>query len=294
MTNDAGPVSESGSEDAFDVQMRGYSRRQVDKFAANSRSQIRGLEERLSGSLGEMERLRTELSAARQALSSKPAHEQVSERVGRILKLAGDEAKAQRARAQDEIGKLRDDAQKEADRFRTEAREQTERMLTAARERAENATATAQAEADKIGNAARVDSEQAVNEATKKAESTLTSAKSQAKQMLDEATMRAGATHDGAERRLNLLTSRHTETMRHLTEIQDAVTNLVASDTARESLEDEVAKSVATSSAASNPGAAAPSPRTAASAAQGRHTPAPPGGRRPEREASAGGKAARS
>jgi len=65
--------------------------------------------------------------------------------------------------------------------------------------------------------------------------------------MLDEATMRATAIHDGAERRLNLLTSRHTETMRRLTEIRDVVTNLVASETARGSLEDEVAKSVASS-----------------------------------------------
>src|SRR5262249_48625493 len=84
--------------------------------------------------------------AARQALSDKPAHEQVSERVGQILKLAGEEATAQRAGAQDEIGKLRGEAQKEADRFRADAGEQAERMLTAAREQAENAVATAQAE----------------------------------------------------------------------------------------------------------------------------------------------------
>src|SRR5260370_16254780 len=34
-------------EDAFEVQMRGYSRRQVDEFVARSRSQTRDLEERL-------------------------------------------------------------------------------------------------------------------------------------------------------------------------------------------------------------------------------------------------------
>jgi vacuolar-type H+-ATPase subunit H len=95
-----------------------------------------------------------------------------------------------------------------------------------------------------------METERAINEATKDAESTLASAKSQAKQMLDEATVRASAIHDGAERRLNLLTSRHTETMRRLTEIRDVVTNLVASETSRGSLEDEVAKSVASSFAA--------------------------------------------
>jgi cell division septum initiation protein DivIVA len=251
MTDDADLMTDLDSEGAFEVQMRGYSRRQVDEFVARSRSQVRDLEERLSHALDETERVRLELTAARQGLSGKPAHEEISERVGQILKLADDEAKAQRGRAQDEIAKQRDDAKKEADRIRTEAREQTERMLTAAQEQAENAIATARAEADKMRNAARLETERAINEATKDAENTLATAKAQAKQMLDEATVRASAIHDGAERRLNLLTSRHTETMRRLTEIRDVVTNLVASETSRGSLEDEVAKSVASSFAAS-------------------------------------------
>jgi len=250
MTDDADLMTDLDSEGAFEVQMRGYSRRQVDEFVARSRSQVRDLEDRLSHALDETERVRLELTAARQGLSGKPAHEEISERVGQILKLADDEAKAQRNRAQEEIAKQREDAKKEADRIRTEAREQTERMLTAAQEQAENAIASARAEADKMRNAARLETERAIGEATKEAENTLASAKAQAKQMLDEATVRASAIHDGAERRLNLLTSRHTETMRRLTEIRDVVTNLVASETSRGSLEDEVAKSVASSFAA--------------------------------------------
>ena len=254
MTDDADLMTDLDSEGAFEVQMRGYSRRQVDEFVARSRSQVRDLEERLSHALDETERVRLELTAARQGLSGKPAHEEISERVGQILKLADDEAKAQRNRAQEEIAKQREDAKKEADRIRTEAREQTERMLTAAQEQAENAIATARAEADKTRNAARLETERAIGEATKEAENTLAAAKAQAKQMLDEATVRASAIHDGAERRLNLLTSRHTETMRRLTEIRDVVTNLVASETSRGSLEDEVAKSVASSFAAGGTG----------------------------------------
>ncbi len=265
-------MSDAEQEDAFEVQMRGYSRRQVDEFVARSRSQLRELEERLSRSLDDSERLRLELSAARQGLSTKPPHEEISERVGQILKLADDEAKAQRLRAQEDIAKQREEAKKEADRFRTEAREQTERMLTAAQEQAENAIATARAEAEKLRNSARIETERAINEATKEAETALASAKAQAKQMLDEATTRASAIHDGAERRLNLLTSRHTETMRRLTEIRDVVTNLVSSETARGSLEEEVAKSVATASAAS--GAPAQARPSVAAAAEGRHSPA--------------------
>jgi len=271
MTDDADLMTDLDSEGAFEVQMRGYSRRQVDEFVARSRSQTRDLEERLSQALDEMERVRLELTAARQGLSGKPAHEEISERVGQILKLADDEAKAQRHRAQEEIGKQREDAKKEADRIRAEAREQTERMLTAAQEQAENAIATARAEADKMRNSARLETERAISEATKDAENTLATAKAQAKQMLDEATVRASAIHDGAERRLNLLTSRHTETMRRLTEIRDVVTNLVASETSRGSLEDEVAKSVANTFAAGG-GQAAGGARTG-SAAEARRGP---------------------
>jgi len=257
MSNDADLMTDVDGEGAFEVQMRGYSRRQVDEFVARSRSQVRDLEERVARAHDESERVRLELTAARQGLAGKPAHEEISERVGQILKLADDEAKAQRVRAQEEIGKQREEAKKEADRIRTEAREQTERMLTAAQEQAENAIATARAEADKMRNSARLQTERAITEATKDAENKLASAKAQAKQMMDEATVRASAIHDGAERRLNLLTSRHTETMRRLTEIRDVVTNLVASETSRGSLEDEVNKSVAsTLSAGGGPGAA--------------------------------------
>ena len=283
MTDDADLMTDLDSEGAFEVQMRGYSRRQVDEFVARSRSQVRDLEERLSHALDETERVRLELTAARQGLSGKPAHEEISERVGQILKLADDEAKAQRNRAQEEIAKQREDAKKEADRIRTEAREQTERMLTAAQEQAENAIATARAEADKTRNAARLETERAIGEATKEAENTLAAAKAQAKQMLDEATTRATAIHDGAERRLNLLTSRHTETMRRLTEIRDVVTNLVSSETARGSLEEEVAKSVATASGTT----ATASTGRAASTADTRHTPAQMPGRGGARDSAA-------
>jgi len=152
-------------------------------------------------------------------------------------------------------------------------------MLTAAQEQAENAIATARAEADKMRNSARLETERAIHEATKDAENTLSSAKAQAKQMLDEATVRASAIHDGAERRLNLLTSRHTETMRRLTEIRDVVTNLVASETSRGSLEDEVAKSVANTFAAA--GGQAPAGGRPGGPAEARR---PPTGRAGARE----------
>ena len=276
-------LAESGQEDLFEKEMRGYSRRRVDEFVAKNRSQIRDLEDRLSRELDANERLRLELSSVRQATEEKPAHEEISERVGQILKLADDEAKSQRDRASEDIAKLRSDAKAETDKLRAdakaetdkvraEAHEQAERMLSAAQEQAEHSIATAKAEADKTRAGARSEAERAVADATKHAENAVAAAKSQAKQQLDEATARATAIHDGAERRLNLLMSRHVEAIRRLTEIRDVVTTLVAGEASRGSLEDEVAKAVA--SAVGTPDAKAGAPQVAQ--AEGRHATSAP------------------
>jgi cell division septum initiation protein DivIVA len=236
----------SSQEDAFEVQLRGYSRKQVDDFVARCRSQVRELEERLGRSLDETEHLRQETQALRQqSLVNRPAHEEVSERISQILKLADDEAHAQKNRADDDIKKQLSDAQQEADRSRKEAREQAEHMLTAAQEQAERAISSARSEADKTRTTARAEADHMTADAHKKADHALSAAKAQAKQTLDEATARAAAIHDGAERRLNLLSTRHAETIRRLTDILDGVSGLVAAETARPSLEDEVDQTVA-------------------------------------------------
>jgi hypothetical protein len=99
----------------------------------------------------------------------------------------------------------------------------------------------------------------------------------QAKQQLDDATARATAIHDGAERRLNLLISRHTETVRRLTEIRDVVTSLVSGEVSRGSLEDEVNRALGVQQAAN--GGPAPDGRA------GGHEQAQPGTHRAPRQA---------
>ena len=257
-------------EDAFEMQMRGYSRRQVDEFIARCRSQIRDLEQRLARALDDNEELKRDLATARQqALGAKPAHEEVSERIAQILKLADDEARSQKSKAHEEIARQRNDAQTDAEKSRAEAREQAERMLTAAQEQAERAITSARAEAEKTLTAARTEAERTTTEARKKSENALASAKAQAKKALDEATARATAIHDGAERRLNLLSTRHSETIKRLTDILDGVSGLVAAETARMSLEDEVDQATAKATSASEPNGA---PRAAAEGA-GRRRP---------------------
>jgi cell division septum initiation protein DivIVA len=253
----------------FEMQMRGYSRRQVDEYVARRNAEIRDLEHRLARALDESEHLRREISTVRQqALAGRPAHEEVSERIGQILKLAEDEAKAQRNKTDEEIAglraetqqeseRLRTEARQESDRVRTDAREQAERMLTAAQEQAERTISVARTEADKLRNSARTEADQLTSESRKQADSALGEAKAQSKRVLDEATARATAIHDGAERRLSLLSTRHAETVRRLTDILDGVQGLVAAEAARMSLEDEVNQSVSTAVAALEPATSA-------------------------------------
>jgi len=281
-------------EDAFEMQMRGYSRRQVDEFIARCRSQIRDLEQRLTRALDDGEELRRDLATARQqALGAKPAHEEVSERIAQILKLADDEARSQKTKAHEDIARQRNDAQQEADKVRAEAREQAERMLTAAQEQAERAITSARAEAEKTLTAARTEAENTTSDARKKSEAVLAGAKAQAKKALDEATARATAIHDGAERRLNLLSTRHAETIKRLSDILDGVSSLVAAETSRMSLEEEVdqatAKAIAAgeSASAARP-AGAPAGSNGPTAANGPAAPNGPSGARPAAQSQAG------
>jgi cell division septum initiation protein DivIVA len=290
-------LADLGHDDQFEREMRGYNRREVDEAVAALRISVRSLEDakrdleiRLSQTLDEAEHLKLDLSSARS--SDKPPHVAVSERVGQILKLADDEAASLRGQAQEDIaklradaqaetGKLRADAKAETDRSRAEAHEQAERMLSAAQEQADNTVAAAKSEADVTRKSAATDAQRVLGEATKQAEAALASAKSQAKQQLDEATARATAIHDGAERRLNLLMSRHTEAIRRLTEIRDVVTTLVAGETDRGSLEEEVARAVASAIGGGdgqpNGRGAAAAPAAAAQPANGRPNGSPEG-----------------
>lgn len=267
-------IPEGGIE--WEREVRGYNRQQVDNYVAWRAGQVRDLEGRLSQTLAEIEHLRHELTEAR-ASARRPPHEEISERVGQILKLAADEAKAerehgtadaneQREAAKAETDKLKAQVKQEVDQLKAEAQERAERMLTAAQEQADHAVATARAEAEELVSTAHATAEKTVSEASQHAENTVSTAMAQAKQQLDDATARATAIHDGAERRLNLLISRHTETVRRLTEIRDVVTSLVSGEVSRGSLEDEVNRALGMQQAAN--GAASSDGRQPAQAAQ--------------------------
>jgi hypothetical protein len=264
----------------WEREVRGYNRAQVDEYVAMQSGQIRELENKLRQGLSEIERLRRELSEARDA-GGRPAHEELPERMGQILKLAAEQAKEERDRgakdatevrdaAKAETDKLRADAKQETEQARAHAQDQAERMLAAAAEQSERSVVAAKAEAERLVSTAQASAERTVADATKHADSTVAAAIAQAKEQLDQATARATAIHDGAERRLNLLISRHTETVRRLTEIRDVVTSLVSGEATRGSLEDEVNRALAGQSSSNG-----------AEGRSGSHEAAQPGTHRP-------------
>ena len=240
----------AGQDELFETQMRGYNRHQVEEFAERHRRQAASLAERLSAALGEADRLRTDLEAARQTAASRPPREELTERMAQILTLAGEEASAQKTRVAREITQLRGEAQGKANTLGAEATSQAERMLASAHERAGRVVAGAKAEADQTVRTGRAEAEQAVARARAQAQATVDQAAHQARQLLEEAAARASAIHDGAEKRFAQLKDRHAVAMARLTDIRDVVTGLVGADTARGSPAAEVAGDAAATLAA--------------------------------------------
>jgi cell division septum initiation protein DivIVA len=262
----------------FEVSVRGYSRRHVDEFADRARRQVADLEERLARALGEAERLRADVATARQPPANRPAYEEVSERIGQLFTLAGEQAQAQKDRAAQEIASLRSQAQEEADTCRAAAVSQTEQMLAAAQEHAERAITTARAAADSVTSTARAQVEAVTAGALARAEADLAEATGRSARRLGAATARAAAIHGAAEDRVGHLTSGRAEAMRQLTDIREIVAGLLVRDTARGSMADEVASTAAATLATPGPEA---TEATAAEPQQGGRLEPPPPVARP-------------
>ena len=240
MSDDTDVLSGAAPE-LFEMQMRGYSKRQVEEYAERTRRRDASLQDQLTRADAEADRLRAELAAAAEAAAHRPAREEPSDRVAQILRLAAEEASAQQSRTAEEVTRLRAAADQQAAGLRAEADRQARQMLTAARDQAARALASARTEAGNITAAAQAEATRAVEQARAQAESAVTTAEAEAKRSVAEATARAATIRDGAEQRLALLKDGHAETIGRLTAVRDGVTGLVATDTATGPLEDQPA-----------------------------------------------------
>lgn len=175
-------------EDAFPtVRKGGYDKRQVDDFVVRNHNQLRDLQERLARAHDELEQLRRELAEAKAKAAVKPEHEQISERLANILRIAEEEASDKRAQVDKEVKEIRAKAEEEAKAKIKSAQEQADRIVNGARDEAKELLTSTKKEAERLR-------EEAAKEAERK---------------LNEAEARANKIHEVADRRLKRLVATH-------------------------------------------------------------------------------------
>ncbi|WP_211590369.1 hypothetical protein [Microbispora sp. H11081] len=264
MTNQTDNFPDLMSDDSFEVVMRGYSRRQVHDYMIRTRNQIRDLEERLARTIDQAEQSRLELADARRRMAESPQNpDELGERLSQILKLAQEEANANKEASESEARRLRETSAAEAERLVTSAREQAdairaaaqdeaerrvaeatataERLLAQAGANAEETLGTARAEADETVRAARAEGERLLTAARMEAERVLTEARGQAEAELAAAQQRVTALDEHTGRRVAYLTDTHTEVVRRLNEIGSVLGDLMQREASAGPVIDEAA-----------------------------------------------------
>ncbi|GAA4574489.1 hypothetical protein [Planotetraspora kaengkrachanensis] len=264
MTNQTENFPDLMSDDSFEVVMRGYSRRQVHDYMIRTRNQIRDLEERLARTIDQAEQSRIELADARRKMTEAPQNpDELGERLSQILKLAHEEAAANKEASESEAARMRDNAAAEAERQVMMAREQAESIRSAAQEEAERRVADATAAAERLLSQAGSDAEETLGTARAEAEDTLRSARAESDRQLTaarleserqvaDANAEASASLAAAEKRVTALdehtgrrvvylTDTHTEVMRRLNEIGSVLGDLLHREAAAGPLIDEAA-----------------------------------------------------
>src|SRR5690606_29107363 len=192
MTNQTDNFPDLANEESFEVVMRGYSRRQVHEYMIRTRNQIRDLEERLARAIEQAEQARVELAEARRKMAASPQNpEELGERLSQILRLAQEEAAANRQASEEEAARLRENARAEAERMVASGREQADAMRSAAQAEAERRIAEATATAERLGSQATAEAEETLGSARAEAEETRRSAQSEAERLVTSARMEA-------------------------------------------------------------------------------------------------------
>ncbi len=203
-------------QDPFELVMRGYNRRQVDEYVTRTRDQVRDLESRLAHALDGVEKSRRELAGVKDQFASRPAHEEVSERLSQILRLAAEEAEQERAKAEGEITQLRETAEEEIGTLVQQAREEADQILSSAREEADAALNSARQESQRLLDSSREEAEHVVAEATDHAE-----------RVRRQAEHRASVVNGVLTDRLAALTDAHGLAVRRLAEIHGTLADLL-------------------------------------------------------------------
>ncbi|GLU47316.1 hypothetical protein [Nocardiopsis ansamitocini] len=196
-------------EEAFPTARKGYDKHQVDDFVVRNHNQIRDLQERLARAHDELEQLRRQLAEAKAKAVVKPEHEQISERLANILRIADEEASDKRSKVDKEVGDIRASAQEESQAKVKDAQEHAERIVGSARDQANELVTSAKQEAEQLREQAKEESER----------------------KLADSEARATRIHETADRRLATLTATHGEAARRLSDMRDTLTELLQAET---------------------------------------------------------------
>jgi cell division septum initiation protein DivIVA len=222
------PISGDSSDSLFETTMRGYNKRQVDEYIVWLRAELssaqedaRAAREQSDETARDVQRMRDELSQARAEASSavRPQHEEVSERLAQILRLADEEADQKRARAVEE-----------ADSTLEAARDQSAKVLEAARSAAEGIISAARARAEKEAAAAKAEAEALLASAASSSQATIDDAEQRAARVLADADQRTGQITSLQDERLAALREVHTDTLRRLEVVRGALEKVLTAE----------------------------------------------------------------
>ena len=197
------------------VRKGGYDKAHVDDYYVRMDNQFKDLRERLQRMDDELEQYKRDLAIAREKAQVKPEHEQISERMAEILRIAEEEGKERRSKAEAEVKEFEKKAQEEIAKHRKDAEEHSERIVTSARNEANEMVSSAKKEADQLRDHAKKEGER----------------------RLSEAEARAKKIHDTADRRLATLTATHAEALRRLKDMHSTLADLVEAEDAAGALE---------------------------------------------------------
>ncbi len=215
-------------EGTFDTAMRGYDKRQVADHIHRLRGELRAAQdearaahEQAQDHGRDVERMRAELAKVRAeaAHAPRPQHEEVSERLAQILRLADEEADQKRARAAEE-----------ADSTVEAARDQSSKVLEAARSAAEGIISAARERAEKEAAAAKHEAESMLANADASSRATIEDAEARAAAVLADADRRTAQVTSLQDERLSALREVHTDTLRRLEVVRGALEKVLTAE----------------------------------------------------------------
>lgn len=220
-------TGDTSIESLFEVTMRGYNKRQVEDYVAWLQNEVRSAQDEARNAQGafqdaqrEAARLRDDLSAAKAEVpAARPAHEEVSERLAQILRLADEEADQKRARAAED-----------AESTLESAREQSAKVLEAAKSAAEGIISAARERAEKEAAAAKAESEEMLRSASSSSQATLRDAEERAAAVLADADRRTASISALQDERLASLRDVHTDTLRRLEAVRGVLEKVLTAE----------------------------------------------------------------